>query len=429
MSLPDPVLRYSFDSVSNLGTDLSVNGHDATVSNVTIVSDATYGDVADFDGSGSIEPNTIPSALVGGAARTISIWVNMDANGNNGAVFSQSNAAGTGNLLRILIGRSGNEVRFENSWNNQLYTQSLSNGVWYHLVLSFDGTVSSTYFQGSQLGSDNVPLNTDTDIVGIGENFFAGFDFDGQMADFRIYDTGLSSTQINTLFTEGPQPGISLSLTLYSYAINLVWSTVSGASSYTIRMNKDGGGFFTIADGLGTTETTFTIFNLDDGSTYDFEIYSDLDPVTPFVSSTGNVTPAIDTTEGGRMLSLVTNDLSVLSSMNIEEIDDFLHGNLVTNDQLTARIAFNNAVSLSDDIVYVADSGQITLSEDQSPILTPFILNGSASQSFDLVLSDATTSTVTYNEVTGTVTISGQEYNVGDRIILDGKTVKVSQLN
>jgi len=153
MSLPDPVLRYSFDSVSNLGTDLSVNGHDATVSNVTIVSDATYGDVADFDGSGSIEPNTIPSALVGGAARTISIWVNMDANGNNGAVFSQSNAAGTGNLLRILIGRSGNEVRFENSWNNQLYTQSLSNGVWYHLVLSFDGTVSSTYFQGSQLGS------------------------------------------------------------------------------------------------------------------------------------------------------------------------------------------------------------------------------------------------------------------------------------
>jgi len=141
MSLPDPVLRYSFDSVSNLGTDLSVNGHDATVSNVTIVSDATYGDVADFDGSGSIEPNTIPSALVGGAARTISIWVNMDANGNNGAVFSQSNAAGTGNLLRILIGRSGNEVRFENSWNNQLYTQSLSNGVWYHLVLSFDGTL------------------------------------------------------------------------------------------------------------------------------------------------------------------------------------------------------------------------------------------------------------------------------------------------
>ena len=428
MSFPDFVLRYAFDSVANLSTDLSVNNHDATVSNVDIVSDATYGDVADFSGSGSIEPNTIPSALVGGAARTISVWVNMDANGNNSAVFSQSDATGSGNMLRITIGRLGNQIRFENSWNSQIYSQSLSNGVWYHLVLSFDGAISTTYFQGSQLGSDNVPLNTDTDIVGIGENYFNGFDFDGQMADFRIYDTGLSSTQVNTLFTEGPQSGISLSLTLYSYAINLVWTAVPTASSYTIRMNKNGGGFFTIADNLEPTETTFTVFNVDDGSTYDFEIYSDLDTVTPFVSSTGNVTPGIDTTECGRVLSLLANDLSVLSSTNIEEIDDFLHGNLVTNDQLTARIAFNNSVSLSDNIVYISEGDQIALSENQSPILTPFIRNGSASQSFDLVLSETTTA-VTYNEITGTVTISGQEYNVGDKIILDGKTVKISQLN
>ena len=430
MSLPDPVLRYSLDSVSTLGLDLSGNGHDATVSNVNIARDATYGDVADFAGSGSIKPTSIPSAFVGGAARTISVWVNMDANGNNGVVFSQSDATGSGNLLRILIGRNGNEIRFENSWSHQNYTQSLSNGVWYHLVLSFDGTSSTTYFQGSELGSKNVPLNTGTNIVGIGDNYYHGFDFDGQMADFRIYDTGLSSTQVNTIFTEGPQPAFTLNLTLYFCAINLVWSTFPSASSYTIMMNKDGSGFSTIAYDLDPAETTFTIFNLDHGSTYDFEIYSDLDQVTPFVSSTGNVTPVIDTTEGGRMLSLLTNDLSVLSTTNIDKIDDFLHGYLTTNENLTARISFNNSVSLSDNIVYVAESDQITLSESQqSPILTPFILNGSPSQSFNLVLSDTTTVAVTYNEVTGTITVDGQEHSVGDRIILDGKEVKIAELN
>lgn len=86
---------------------------------------------------------------------------------------------------------------------------------------------------------------TDNALVSLGKRFVnTGFDLNGQMLDFRVYDTALSASQVSTLYTDGPQDGtirLSITPTVYPYSINLDWSEIDGASTYSIRMRVDSG--------------------------------------------------------------------------------------------------------------------------------------------------------------------------------------------
>ena len=423
MSLIDPVLRYSLDSTDNLTTDL-IGSSDAISSNVTISTDGTYGDSATFNGTSSIIELTssVPAALSGNASRTVSMWVNMNVLGNTN-IFTQGNSTGGGNFYWIKFGLSNN-IRFESSvsGNSAVYNVgTISTNAWYNIVWTYNGSTTVAYVNGSQVGSISESLNTDTDLVTIGGTPSSGngLFLNGEMLDFRVYDQALNSTDVSTLFSTGPEAGLALSATMYAYAADLTWSIVSGASSYTLAMNGD-----TIVD--GSSETAHTEYNLDDGTVYLFELYTDLDAVTPVLSESFS-TPTSDTTETGNLLTFISNDLTLISSGNVSEIDSFIHGNLVNGDSVQGRIKYNSSIIPEETMEYAEDAGTILFSEPRISILTPFV-SGDGVKQFDLTKSDTLTETISYDG-TDTITVNGVTYQPGDRFIFDGKTVKVGELN
>ena len=131
---------------------------------------------------------------------------------------------------------------------------------------------------------------------------------------------------------------MSLSVTMYSHAAEVSWPEVSGSTSYTLRMSESGGDFLTISE---TTGLTHTELNLNNGSLFDFELFSDIDLVTPAYTNTGNSTPSADETETSNLLNLLSNDISELTVDNVQEIDKFISGNLTQGDELVGRISFN----------------------------------------------------------------------------------------
>ena len=424
MSLIDPVLRYSLDSTDNLTTDL-IGSSDAISSNVTISTDGTYGDSATFNGTSSIIELTssVPAALSGNASRTVSMWVNMNALGNTN-IFTVGNSTGGSSFYWIKFGRNNNELRFEStaSGNSAAYNVgTISTNTWYNIVWTYDGTTSVAYLNGSQVGSIVESPNTTTDLVTLGGTPSSGNGswVDGEMLDFRIYDQALNSTDVSTLFSTGPEAGLALSATMYAYAADLTWSIVSGASSYTLNMNGN-----TIVD--GSSDIAHTEYNLDDGTVYLFELYTDLDTVTPVLSESFS-TPTSDTTETGNLLTFISNDLTLISSGNVSEIESFIHGNLVNGDSVQGRIEYNSSIIPEETMEYAEDAGTVLFSEPRISILTPFV-SGDGVKQFDITKSDTLTETISYDG-TDTITVNGVTYQPGDRFIFDGKTVKVAELN
>lgn len=82
---------------------------------------------------------------------------------------------------------------------------------------------------------------------------------------------------------------------------------------------------------------------------------------------------------------------------------------------MTAGVSFNDSIQHSKESTFVQDVETLSGSDSRS-ILTPFLLNGTSSQSIDIELSDLST-------------LLGGTYSPGDDFILDGKNCKAAEWN
>jgi len=106
MSLPTPVLRYTLNDATSLGTNLESSLYNSTATNVSVVADTTYGNVAEFVSTGEI--------------------------------LMDGNSSGSGMTLTVKL--SDNQVRFDASGllSRSLAT-TLTAGSWYHIGFTYDG--------------------------------------------------------------------------------------------------------------------------------------------------------------------------------------------------------------------------------------------------------------------------------------------------
>lgn len=168
---------------------------------------------------------------------------------------------------------------------------------------------------------------------------------------------------------------------------------------------------------------------MDDGSTYDFELFSDLDLVTPVYESLANSTPSIDITSTNSLLTFVSNDLTQINESNLSEIDPFIKDNLATTDTIQARVSFQNSIQQDQTLTFVQEAETISIADSPS-VLTPFVSTIVASDVTLEFTDGLTTETISFDESANTVTFQTAGLkNIGDTFILDGKKVKVSELN
>lgn len=202
------VLHYKFnEDTASLGTDSSGNSNDLTNGGgVVSISDPTYGNVAYFDGlfMSQMTLANAPATITGSVSRTFSYWVKRSNSVNLEIIHGQQ--AGTGGDEYRVQFHLPTTVRIYNKFPYQSISQSFTTGVWYHLGVTNDGTTQTFYVNGTPKGSVTTPsLLTATGAFMIGGSpQYSSWYFNGDMSDFRVYDDALSETQINTLYTEGP---------------------------------------------------------------------------------------------------------------------------------------------------------------------------------------------------------------------------------
>ena len=424
------VLRYPFNqgSTALLVTDESGNGSDLTNGGgVTTVNDATHGDVANFGGSITSDMTlaTQPSALLGSSNRTVSLWARRTTTTGFGVIYDVGSSTGGNRYTSFFQNTDLFRLQYDADVIDD--TGPWPASTWYHIASTYDGTTVSSYVDGVLLGSKTATLNTGPSgplTIGNDPDLSSGFEFTGYVSDFRVYDGALSAIQIADLFSDGPNAA-QIDVTMYSHAAHVTWGEVSGAATYTL-ITKDSSGdtFDTISD-ITTLEAT--VYDLNDGETYNFDVYSDLDSVIPAYQSLSNLAPAVDATETSNLLTFVSNDLTVVDQETVADLDLFLKNNLNTDDTIRARVNLNDSVLQDQTLTFVQELEQISISSLPT-VLTPFVETVSASD-ITLQLDDLSTEAVSFDESLNTITVASNTYSIGDTFILDGKKVSVSELN
>lgn len=408
-----PILWYKFNETSaNIGTDDSGNGTDMNNVGVVSITDATYGQVADFSGGTLTLPAaSVPSAIRGSSSRSYSFWLESNVVSNTLIIDMGTRVSGVGTDWGTSINASG--VIGQTLFNiiGIQSTTVMTAGVWYYIVVTFEdvGNVLSIYVNGSLEVSASKTVNTGNTDLEFGE----GGTQDMRLLDMRIYDVAIDATEVSTLYADGPFSAIQADI--YSHAVDLTWNVVSGATTYTVTQQVDAGPEETVID--ASTELLQTL-PVEPGSSYVFSLYTDLDLVTTL--GTESVTaPAIDATSVGDLMVRFNNDLTEISDIYgqdvVDDIDQNLRDVLSTGDVVTTNIG---------EVSFVQDAESFGITSVYQNVLTSFETTDAAGRTSDIVLPDASTNALTYDETADT--INGTQ--VGDYFVMGSYKVRVVNL-
>ena len=204
---PNPVAWY------NLGDQDAFNGADYLVPNSSL---KDY--VFDFNPNDADYINFINgSTMARGQEISYSVWANLDSfygdiigNKNSSNLGTGLNFA-TGNLI-FQLGDGSND-----SWNNSRINPSsyVNTGEWFHIIGTFDGTNAKIYINGVE--RNNWTPTQPFTISGWNNNFQIGkradrvsFFINGRLSNVAFWNSGLTLSQVTTIYNNGSPADISL---------------------------------------------------------------------------------------------------------------------------------------------------------------------------------------------------------------------------
>ena len=415
------LLRYNLENgTPTIGEDSS--GNSATLANTGVVSSVdplgNFGNVAYFDGLSylNLSSTSVPSELVGTSPRTISVWIYPENTSN--ATICANGTSATNSKIRFLWVGSSRVVNIDSANVGNAGSIPIPVSSWAHFVFTFDSSSTmKTYINGvNDINVSTPGINTGSGDLSLGRDPINSNlnEFEGYMLDYRAYDTALDLADITTIYNDGPRDlyKVNLEATMYTHLADIVWSSISNASTYTLTQTVPGGEI-TILD--NSTELLFTTTALVPNTSYQFNLYTNLDLVTPAFTIT-ETTPVIDATSSSELSTRMGNDFTDLGNFNPEEIQAFLKDMFSTQDIVTMS---------SGKYVFVEDTDSINfvLNSDVEGILTPFEPSDGSGQNFTL-----DSSTVNYNETLNEVTIGSNTLSTGGSSVFNGYKVTMKNI-
>lgn len=421
------VLHYKFnEDTALLGTDSSGNSN--TLVNgggVVSISDTTYGDVAYFDG-GSTSQMTLaspPSTMTGSSPRTFSYWVKRYNQGLE-VIHGQS-----------LTGADEYRVQFDNSTTVRIYnnnvttsvTQSFTIGQWYHIGITFDGTAQTFYVNGVSKGSNNRTFTTGTETFMIGGSpiYAPGFVLVGEMLDFRVYDDGLSFTEIAGLYSDGPNADAALPVTVSPsvFFLDIEWSaeSFSEISSYKVEFTSTAENSSTleniVTNSNSTEDSTLStrLYNLLPDSSYTLALFASPDSITYEQVGDSGIFSTLENVVSNIDAETLRNSEGVfdISDFEGDGLDEHMNTLFATGDQVIRRVN-NESVTTT----FVRDGGSYPL--EPGVFSFPFSAIAGAGQAASLG-----TSNIMFDEMNDAIVIDGVMYTDGDSLTINGKIVTV----
>lgn len=203
----DAANPYSYNG-GTTWTDLSSYGNNGTLFNSPTYSSAGGGSLT-FNGTSSFVsvPNSA-SLNPGSNGWTVSIWFNATSAALAG-VYGGPILYNKEVLYEGAVGTSVVQIAWQPSWAWYGTTPTLTAGVWYHTVHTYDGANQRIYLNGVQTWSQAMTgvIGTNTYDLGIGCRGLSGGSgagassfFAGSVSTFSMYNRALSATEIQQNF-------------------------------------------------------------------------------------------------------------------------------------------------------------------------------------------------------------------------------------
>lgn len=354
-------LRFPLDGTVDVGYDSTGASVNLTsiVSDITSVNemvffatvttfhDATYGDVANFDGTAFFEYTNTPTTGVGNNTRCYSLWVKPM--GSSMALFSTGTYGGSGGLFRVSLTAS---LRIQVDYNGlpaSATTSALVSGTWSHVVISYDGTSVNCFINGTLSLTDSRALDTVQSALTIGGGHTP---FSGYMSDFRLYDNYLSVEDVTDLYQRGPNELLNINQTELS--------VFDGDGLQTEILSNDG----VVAVGNVTTrDLNLVSMKAESGDT---QMQSSVYLHDVVTSERACISEQVHTVD--------ENDTACAVSVNLSRVDDSNNRSMQTCMQYGGESVGINAASSAGDITTstINFEGLSFDSDDAAVVLGPF---------------------------------------------------------
>ena len=243
---PGLVAAYPFDEGTGTTVhDVSGNGNNGTISNVTWTTAGKYGDALVFNGTNALVTINDSSSLHLTTGMTLEAWVNPSTvtsawrdvvyKGNDNYYLEA-----TSSYNKVPVG--GGQVGSPPSYAEAKGTAALPTNTWSFLSATYDGTTMRIYVNGTQVGTqaETGSLLTSTNPLQIGGDSIFGQYFAGLIDEVRVYNVALTAAQIqsdmNTPIgtggnTQPPTAPTNLSATTTSAAGATTTASAAGATT------------------------------------------------------------------------------------------------------------------------------------------------------------------------------------------------------
>ena len=393
------IAYYAFSGNAN---DSSGNGYDGTISGDPQLTTDRFGNsnsAYSFDGDGDwiyFGTDTLPTNNGGNIsdAFTISVWAKSSSNSTMD-LFAYGGMVSCGGGRYGAIVRLGSNIQF-NSCNNGFNTSASgknSDGNWHQYVFTWNGSNSrKVYIDGSLVSSNstsNVFRIQNTGLV-IGRGFMdwtLGTTFNGSADEMRLWNTELSSSEVQTLYDDESTSAPTLSSSVpadnaTSIAVNstivLNFSSNVDAESgnITIKKTSDNSTVETIdvtssqVTGSGTSQITITptsnfdslieYYVLIDATAFDdssSNSYAGISSTTDLSFTTVNAVPTLSSSVPADDATGIERDANIV--LNFSESVDVESGNVTIKK--TSDNSIVETIDVTGSKVTGSGSAQITI--------------------------------------------------------------------
>lgn len=199
---PKVHLTFNDDSLVNLGsvTLSGVSFYDEQ-GDAPVYVETGIGDMKaiKFDGTNYINTTTSTTAfnIEGAKPKTVLAIIKSDQTGN----YSLWTVGNTADYQDFTIKVNGADILMGQHWNGDYNTTAPypTTYDWALVALTYDGTTSHIYYNGIETGSNTVALNTGTGNLRVGYWNALGNSYRGGIAEFQIYDTALTASDLKAM--------------------------------------------------------------------------------------------------------------------------------------------------------------------------------------------------------------------------------------
>lgn len=229
---------WKFDETSGNAVDSSGNNITLTNNGSVTYSTGTQGNAAVFNGSNFLSSSNGPN--LANSSFTFSFWIKTTNIDSDRDFFGLGSVEDTNQALHLRVTPGGTSMRLGFYANDLDISANITTNEWHNILFIYDKDGALGYGTGYRTAYvDGVQKDQQTGVsafVGnrnltIGKSPF--FTWVGQVDDFRIYNRGLTSAEIDTIASGGAGPGVGLDIESFSPVDNATNVSASITPSLT----------------------------------------------------------------------------------------------------------------------------------------------------------------------------------------------------